>query len=151
MSRAKSGSYRTSGVKAKRSVSSVTKTTRELSEGIAISLRAQVEPVVLLPQSIQTLQQQGRTQDVPKLMQLTKIIASDFDTFSAEREVLNTKFENLVKNKPAERSAQAEHHLNISMMGLEFMGLNDRIMQTMMKANTDYSEILKQPQEAARG
>lgn len=151
MSRSQSGSYRTSGVKAKKSVTSVTKTTRELSEGIAISLRAQVEPVVLLPASIQTLHQQGRPQDVPKLMQLTKIIASDFDTFSGEREQLNAKFEALVKNKPVERAAQAEHHLNISMMGLEFMGLNDRIVQTMMKANSDYTEILKAPQESSHG
>lgn len=149
MSSKRSPSYRTSNVNHKKNCDQVEESTRGLKDSVTFSLRAAAEPIVQMPQSIKSLKEQGRNEDVPKILALGKTIAQDFDKFSAERAALDTEFEQIIAAKPARNKDISKHHFSLTMTGLKYIDLNDRITSTLGKSAGDYDEILNKSAEPA--
>jgi SMC interacting uncharacterized protein involved in chromosome segregation len=149
MSSKRSPSYRTSDVDHKKSINEAEEATRGLKDSVSLSLRAAAEPIVQMPNSLKTLQEQGRSGDVKKILALGTTIAQDFDKFSAERAELDTEFDKIVNNPPAKKKDLSKHHMDLTMTGLKYIDLNDRITSTLSKSASDYEEILNKPAEPA--
>lgn len=149
MSSKRSPSYRTSNVNHRKNIDDVEESTRGLKDSVSVSLRAAAEPIVQMPNSVKVLKEQGRNEDVPKILALGKSIAQDFDKFSAERAELDQEFEKIVSSKPDKRKDLSKHHMDLTMHGLKYIDLNDRITSTLTKSAGDYDEILNKSEEPA--
>lgn len=149
MSSKRSPSYRTSNVNHKKKIDEVEESTRGLKDSVTFSLRAAAEPIVQMPESLRTLKEQGRVEDVPKILALGTIIAQDFDKFSAERTVLDTEFDKILKGRPSKNADLSKHNMDLTMHGLKYIDLNDRITATLTKSAGDYDEILNKSEEPA--
>ena len=147
MSSKRSPSYRTSNVNHKKSCDEVETSTRGLKDSVSFSLRAAAEPIVQMPQSLQTLKEEGRVEDVPKILALGTTIAQDFDKFSAERTVLDKEFDKILAERPDRKKDLSEHHFKLTMTGLKYIDLNHRITSTLTKSAGDYDEILNKSAE----
>lgn len=147
MSSKRSPSYRTSDVNHKKSINDAEEATRGLKDSVSLSLRAAAEPIVQMPNSLKVLKDQGRDGDVKKILALGTTIAQDFDKFSAERTALDAEFDKIVQSPPAKKKDISNHHFKLTMTGLKYIDLNDRITSTLTKSAGDYDEILNQPAE----
>jgi hypothetical protein len=133
----------------RKNIDDVEESTRGLKDSVSVSLRAAAEPIVQMPNSVKVLKEQGRNEDVPKILALGKSIAQDFDKFSAERAELDQEFEKIVSSKPDKRKDLSKHHMDLTMHGLKYIDLNDRITSTLTKSAGDYDEILNKSEEPA--
>lgn len=149
MSSKRSPSYRTSNVNHNKNINEAEEATRGLKDSVALSLRAAAEPIVQMPASLRALKEQGRVEDVPKIIALGKTIAQDFDKFSAERITLDEEFNKIVESKPGKKKDLSKHHMDLTMTGLKYIDLNDRITSTLTKSAGDYDEILNKSEEPA--
>lgn len=149
MSSKRSPSYRTSNVNHKKKIDEVVESTRGLKDSVAVSLRAAAEPIVQMPAAICMLREQGRVEDVPKILALGTTIAQDFDTFSAERTELDKEFDKILESRPSKNSDLSKHNMDLTMHGLKYIDLNDRITSTLTKSAGDYDEILNKSEEPA--
>jgi hypothetical protein len=133
----------------KKNINEAEEATRGLKDSVAFSLRAAAEPIVQMPESLRTLKEQGRVEDVPKIIALGKTIAQDFDKFSAERTTLDEEFDKIIQGKPGQKKDFSKHHMDLTMHGLKYIDLNDRITSTLTKSAGDYDEILNKSEEPA--
>lgn len=145
MSSKRTPNYRTSNLNANVNCSKIEESVREQVLSVNVSLRAAAEPIVQLPAAIQELKAQGRDEDVPKLLQLGKSIARDFDTLTLERDEIDKEFKGFVDNRPTAKSELSRYAMNCTMTGLKYIGLNDRIASTLTKSAEDFQELLDGP------
>jgi hypothetical protein len=150
MSGKRSHSYRTSNVNPKKTCSEAEVATRGLKDSVAVSLRAVAEPIVQMPAALRSLKDEGRPpEDVKKLLLLGKSIGADFDKFSEERATIDKEFETIVERKPGKKKDFAKLNMDLTMTGLKYIDLNDRIAATLTKSAGDYEEILNKSPEPA--
>lgn len=143
MSSKRSSSYRTSNVRSKRSLPKMEQTVDDQLVSVNVSLRAAYEPIVQLPASIKLLQEEGRGEDVPKIGALCRSIASDIKIFTEERDKISSEWQETRKNRPTDNSGMAEYNMKITTTGLDYINLNQRIAETVLKSKQDFEEILE--------
>lgn len=108
---------------------------------VSLSIRAAVEPLLQLPESITLLKNQGREEDIEKLEALAKTVAQDIDLFTKEYRTTNESFSSLDSTpcQPKHISRRFTEYMNY---GLQFMSLNERVLGTAVKAADQMSEII---------
>lgn len=143
MSSKRNSSYRTSGVRSKRSVQKMEDTINEQRTAVNISLRAAYEPIVQLPASIMQLREEGRPEDIPKISALCKTIASDIDTFTQERNEVDKTLADVTASRPTANSELAGYNAKLTSVGLDYIQLNSRMVGTVMQCKQDFEDILK--------
>jgi hypothetical protein len=122
--------------------SEVEKEVQSYQDALNISLKAAIQPVTDLHESISVLLAEGRNDDVPKLTGLVKMIARDADVLLAEKKVLDEKFDQYKNNPPKKKRQLSDHHSNLMSVGASYLALSQRSMNTVGAAMGDYMDIL---------
>jgi hypothetical protein len=117
-------------------------TIKEQLTAVNITLRSAYEPIVQLPATMALLREEGRPEDIPKVSALCKTIASDIDTFTAERDKVTQDLEQVIAQRPTSNSEMAGYNAKLTGVGLDYIQLNSRMVSTVMQSKQDYEDIL---------
>lgn len=115
---------------------------KNLQHTCAVALRGGVEPVLQLPETIQLFTMQDRTAEIPKLEQLVKSIAMDYDQYIAEKQVIDKKLEAVRAERPCKKGDLARYSNKVNFIGHEYINLTARIQQTMVCTVSDYMDFV---------
>lgn len=142
MSTKNSPSYRTSNVDHKLACQQAAETVKEQRVSVNFTLRAAAEPIKQYPAAVNHLKSEGRHDDVEKITTLCKAIASDVDTLTAERNLLDKEYLPKIEQVPRKKHLISEYNANCTIAGLQYINLAHRIQATAGKAAADFEEIL---------
>lgn len=134
--------FQTQGVSLSTSCDDIERDVENQRNSTRTALRAAAEPVVSYPDSIALLEEQGRTDDLPKLDILVTGIARDVDHFSEEDKRLSDEFEHLRTTRPKKKAHMARYFNQVAAVGHRYIELNERILGTVSKLTDDYTDII---------
>lgn len=95
------------------------------------------------PECVEILIRKQDRAGLKKYLAISGTANQDAERYEGEISKLENKFENLKARRPQDPSMLTDHYMEGFEVGLEFISLNERIMQTGVALISDVTDILE--------